>query len=206
MKFIALPPNSTHLTQPLDVDFFRPMKGAWRKILDDYKMRSRRASTTLQKQEFPVLLTNLLTALNSRGAENLVSGFRKTGIYPLNPSEVINRLPNAKDSKYKNISDSFLDFLKNERMAGKGTKKSTKERKLDVMPGRSIGSIGSSEHISPTPMTLQPPLPPPPPFADSSSLVPSSSTSTSLQQLTSSTLPAIASLIRKPKQPLHSDE
>lgn len=37
IKFIGLPPNSTHLTQPLDVAFFRPMKMAWRKIISDYK-------------------------------------------------------------------------------------------------------------------------------------------------------------------------
>ena len=35
--FIALPPNSTHLTQPLDVAFFRPMKIAWRKQLSCWK-------------------------------------------------------------------------------------------------------------------------------------------------------------------------
>lgn len=33
VHFVFLPPNSTHLTQPLDVAFFRPMKVAWRDIL-----------------------------------------------------------------------------------------------------------------------------------------------------------------------------
>ena len=31
IAFIALPPNSTHLTQPLDIAYFRPMKVAGRK-------------------------------------------------------------------------------------------------------------------------------------------------------------------------------
>jgi len=31
------PPNSTHLTQPLDVALFHPMKMAWRKILGEWK-------------------------------------------------------------------------------------------------------------------------------------------------------------------------
>jgi len=35
IKFIALPPNATHLVQALDVAFFRPMKISWRVILDD---------------------------------------------------------------------------------------------------------------------------------------------------------------------------
>jgi len=33
IDFIFLPPNSTHLTQPLDVAFFRPLKGAWKNVL-----------------------------------------------------------------------------------------------------------------------------------------------------------------------------
>lgn len=32
IKFIALPSNATHLLQPLDVVFFRPLKVNWRKI------------------------------------------------------------------------------------------------------------------------------------------------------------------------------
>lgn len=37
ISFIFLPPNSTHLTQPLDVAFFRRMKIYWRQIIDDWK-------------------------------------------------------------------------------------------------------------------------------------------------------------------------
>ena len=37
VKFIALPPNSTHLLQPLDVAFFRPLKSHWRDVLMNWK-------------------------------------------------------------------------------------------------------------------------------------------------------------------------
>ena len=37
ISFVHLPPNSTHLTQPLDVAFFRPIKIARRKVLLDWK-------------------------------------------------------------------------------------------------------------------------------------------------------------------------
>ena len=33
IRFAFLPANMTHLTQPLDVCFFRPLKQPWRKIL-----------------------------------------------------------------------------------------------------------------------------------------------------------------------------
>lgn len=37
IRYIFLPPNSTHLTQPLDVSVFAPMKKHWRAELDKYK-------------------------------------------------------------------------------------------------------------------------------------------------------------------------
>jgi hypothetical protein len=37
IRLIFLPPNSTHLTQPLDVAVFAPLKKQWRKELDEYK-------------------------------------------------------------------------------------------------------------------------------------------------------------------------
>ena len=30
--FVCLPPNATHLLQPLDIAFYRPLKGYWRKV------------------------------------------------------------------------------------------------------------------------------------------------------------------------------
>ena len=36
-SFECFPPNSTHLTQLLDVAFFRPMKVAWGKVLLEWK-------------------------------------------------------------------------------------------------------------------------------------------------------------------------
>ncbi|XP_049787110.1 uncharacterized protein LOC126190695 [Schistocerca cancellata] len=34
IRFVLLPPNSTHLCQPLDAAYFRPLKRSWRKVLD----------------------------------------------------------------------------------------------------------------------------------------------------------------------------
>lgn len=41
VRFVLLPPNSTHLTQPLDVAFFKPLKASWRRCLDDWKKKNR---------------------------------------------------------------------------------------------------------------------------------------------------------------------
>lgn len=37
IKFVFLPPNTTHWTQPLDVAFFAPMKKKWRSLLSRWK-------------------------------------------------------------------------------------------------------------------------------------------------------------------------
>lgn len=37
VRFVLLPPNATHLCQPLDVAIFRPIKRKWRKVLDTWK-------------------------------------------------------------------------------------------------------------------------------------------------------------------------
>jgi len=63
--FVALLPNSTHLTQPLDVAYFCPMKMAWRKILTDWRMKGKgRKAPSLPKDEFPKLLKTLMQKLN----------------------------------------------------------------------------------------------------------------------------------------------
>ncbi|XP_055533763.1 uncharacterized protein LOC129723520 isoform X2 [Wyeomyia smithii] len=41
IRFVFLPPNATHLCQPLDVAYFRPLKQAWRKTLDIWKKQHR---------------------------------------------------------------------------------------------------------------------------------------------------------------------
>ena len=57
IKFVCLPPNSTHITQPLDVAFFKPLKTAWHKIITEYNdSPAGRTKTSLDKQPFPELL------------------------------------------------------------------------------------------------------------------------------------------------------
>ena len=36
----CLPPHSSHITQPLDIGFFAPLKGSWRRSVDNYRVSS----------------------------------------------------------------------------------------------------------------------------------------------------------------------
>ena len=49
INFICMPPNATHLCQPLDVAYFAPMKRQWRKILTDFKQSNRKNAGTVPK-------------------------------------------------------------------------------------------------------------------------------------------------------------
>ena len=75
--FIALPPNSTHLTQPLDVAFFRPLKYEWRKLLLEWKLKN--GDRPVSKDYFPRLLKKLMVELRKK-TESLKNGFCKCGI------------------------------------------------------------------------------------------------------------------------------
>ena len=90
----ALLLNSTHLTQPLDVAYFRPMKIIWRNILSEWKETGKgRQAPSLPKDEFPRLLNCLMNKMSEHGKENLTAGFCKAGIFPLDKSQVMSQLP-----------------------------------------------------------------------------------------------------------------
>jgi len=96
ISFVALPANSTHLTQPLDVAYFRPMKVVWRQILTNWKEKGKgRKAPSLPRDEFPRLLKTLVEKLDNKGADNLKAGFQKSGIYPLDKQQVLAWLPDV---------------------------------------------------------------------------------------------------------------
>ena len=60
IRFVVLPPNFTHLLQPLDLSFFRPMKRAWRQTLSEWKKNHK---GTLPKSQFLSFLKVALSAI-----------------------------------------------------------------------------------------------------------------------------------------------
>ena len=54
---LCLPPNTTHLLQPLDVGVFAPLKSAWRDILKRYSVET--AGVHVTKELFPSLIAKL---------------------------------------------------------------------------------------------------------------------------------------------------
>ena len=60
---MCLPPNSTHLTQPLDVAIFGPVKRIWRAVLQDWRVANPKGAATLPKEVFPNLLRKTIERL-----------------------------------------------------------------------------------------------------------------------------------------------
>jgi hypothetical protein len=77
---VSLPPHCTHRLQPLDVSFFGPFKRAYDSALRSWQIRHPgRPVTTWQFAE-------LLSPAYAKAAtiENAVSGFKASGLWPLN--------------------------------------------------------------------------------------------------------------------------
>lgn len=138
IHFLFLPANSTHITQPLDVAFFRPMKIAWRNIIYQWKKTDGRKQTSIPKGCFPALLANLMDNLKENARNNILAGFKKTGINPIDPTQVLSRLPGYKDKTHQieAINESVLDMLKDMRYGTMGINEPRRKRKIVVEPGK----------------------------------------------------------------------
>ena len=133
IKFICLPPNSTHLTQPLDVAYYGPLKRQWREILTAYK-RAHPKNQTVTKNYFPALLKQLCDQIDN---SNLVAGFKKTGITPLDRSQVLQRLPNYTQPCNNTVSETFMEYLSQSR-SFRTDKVASKRLRYSVEPGKSV--------------------------------------------------------------------
>ena len=87
VHLLCLPSHTTHVLQPLDVGVFRSFKSYFSKACSKYlaahpgRVITSDKLASLVAEAWPLSLSPL----------NIMSGFKKTGIYPLNPSEVTDR-------------------------------------------------------------------------------------------------------------------
>lgn len=76
----TLPPNTTHLTQPLDKGVFGPLKMSWRRTCHNFM--SKNPGQVVNRYNFSRLFSSAW--FESMTAKNIISGFRTTGIFPVN--------------------------------------------------------------------------------------------------------------------------
>lgn len=144
------PPNATHLMQPLDVAVFGPMKKKWRAILDSWRRESRYPGS-IPKEHFPILLNRLWVDISDTVSQNLISGFRTTGLYPCNPQEVLRKLPDAVVQEKeigRSLDESLVELLKEHRGVQNPENKRKRGKKIEA--GQNVSAITSLEidHIA----------------------------------------------------------
>ena len=131
-----LPPNSTHLTQPLDVAFFRSMKRIWRKLLGEWKLsKYGRRCATLPKCLFPRLLKKLWDQLLINAESNLINGFRKCSISPTDVQVLLDRLPKKNHVDLSLVGDSFTEFIESRRQEIMEIEPARKKKATNIVAG-----------------------------------------------------------------------
>lgn len=156
MSFVCLPPNSTHLTQPLDVAFFGPMKKYWRTILTSWRESPEgRHYNSIPKDRFPSLLSDLIRKMSATSRSNLQSGFRKCGIYPFDKEQLLNRLPGRSNVvEIDMVGEAFLEKMKEKRTSEIAKPaKVNRRKKINIAPGQSICPEDLTPDLQPQPST-----------------------------------------------------
>ncbi|KJK73638.1 hypothetical protein H634G_11103 [Metarhizium anisopliae BRIP 53293] len=83
----GMPPNLTHILQPLDVVVFQPLKHYHAKAID---LMARDGITQITKLEFLRCIESVRK--QAFKPSTIISAFNKTGIYPFNPQPIIQDL------------------------------------------------------------------------------------------------------------------
>lgn len=81
----CLPPHSSHKTQPLDKGCFGPLKQYWRQ--ECHSFITRNPGRVITRYDFSQLFSNAWS--KAMTITNVVSGFKTTGIYPLDRSTIL---------------------------------------------------------------------------------------------------------------------
>ena len=82
-----MPAHSSHLLQPLDVACFSPLKQAYGKLVQQL---ARNDVFHIDKGDFLGMYKQARQAIHSE--QNIISGFRATGLIPFNPERVLSVL------------------------------------------------------------------------------------------------------------------
>ena len=102
----ALPPHTTHVTQPLDRACFAPLKIEWRRLC--HKYISENSGKTVSQYEFCELFSKAWSRAFT--IKNIVSSFKVTGVFPFNRSITATHFLDKKESE-ENFSLFKPDIL-----------------------------------------------------------------------------------------------
>ena len=104
----TLPPNTTHLSQPLDKGCFGPLKAHWRYVCHDFLTKN--PGKVVTQFVFSELFAKAWMA--SMTMPNIISGFHHSSVYPVNHSKVIHQVEQISGSKsYEDTGIVYVPVL-----------------------------------------------------------------------------------------------
>lgn len=101
----CLPPHSSHLMQPLDVSFYKPLKTAWGKACSNYCAQNPGYHVT--KHEFSHVFREAW--ISSVKLSTIVNGFQEAGLCPFNPDKVLTDAKVLPSMQYSDKSAATSD-------------------------------------------------------------------------------------------------
>lgn len=158
---LTFPSHTTHLLQPLDVGVYRPFKQAWGKSLSIHM--SQNPGQKPNRSDFHTLMKPAFYAAFS--PETIISSFRKTGIFPFNPSSVADEaISTSKLTEKCSVSTTDVPntptkevlkvpVLESTSKQGNGRKRDGKAKCLTPPESRSAKRSRGIEDIPSTPST-----------------------------------------------------
>lgn len=124
--------------QPLDVSCFRSIKGAWRKVLKTWKLKTKGPP---RKDLFPSLLNSTLSKIAATNPVNIQSGFEAIGLDPKDRQKVLKKLPTLTNdgANLNAFASESLESLFKEKGFGKDNQyKRGQRKKINADLGKAL--------------------------------------------------------------------
>nr|CCA27013.1 PREDICTED: similar to conserved hypothetical protein [Albugo laibachii Nc14] len=99
VRLVQLPPNASHLYQPLDVAVFRAVKTILKERMYSFMIAT--GKTAMTKKEAVQLASTAWRMGIEEKPENIAAGFKEAGIWPLSLAMMLRRLKNFKENDSK---------------------------------------------------------------------------------------------------------
>lgn len=136
---VLLPPNATHLLQPLDVAVFSTLKGKLKKLLSELMEEQGDGSYNINKSTAIKLVS--LAWIQSHLGTNAAAGFKACGLYPLSILKMNDRLNRFKTNgtTVHPLQASWLqvrEHIQASVLTLPPDQKATKKRKTTKVSGR----------------------------------------------------------------------
>lgn len=102
----TLPPNTTHLTQPLDKGCFGPLKNAWRNACHDFMAEN--PGRVVTRYSFCSVFAEAW--LQAMSMKNIIAGFKVAGIFPIDRQKLVN-CDSPASSLLQNVDPAYIPML-----------------------------------------------------------------------------------------------